>query len=116
MRTHFHTLVSTPFALAALLLALAVPGLPGVAAAQAPASAPAAKPAAAAPASLDAILRQDATYDGGIESSDLWKLRDYVQATRTIRRGGRSAKPSCSPSSRARRPRRRRWRRPSTFA
>ena len=36
-------------------------------------------PAAAAP-SLDAILKQVATYDGGIASDALWKLRDYVYA------------------------------------
>jgi len=31
-------------------------------------------------ASLDDILRQVATYDGGIDSAALWKLRDYVYA------------------------------------
>jgi hypothetical protein len=36
----------------------------------------------AAPGSLDAILRQVSTYDGGITSDALWKLRDYVYARR----------------------------------
>ncbi|MFO7695029.1 MAG: HEAT repeat domain-containing protein [Vicinamibacterales bacterium] len=36
----------------------------------------------AAPASLDAILAQVASYDGGIASDALWKLRDYVYARR----------------------------------
>ncbi len=30
--------------------------------------------------SLDAILKEVATYDGGIESAAMWKLRDYVYA------------------------------------
>jgi HEAT repeat protein len=34
----------------------------------------------AAPASLDAILKQVATYDGGIASDALWQMRDYVFA------------------------------------
>jgi HEAT repeat protein len=33
-----------------------------------------------AAASLDDILKQVATYDGGIDSAALWKLRDYVYA------------------------------------
>ena len=32
------------------------------------------------PSSLDQILKDVATYDGGIESEALWKLRDYVYA------------------------------------
>ena len=32
------------------------------------------------PSSLDQILKDVATYDGGIESDALWKLRDYVYA------------------------------------
>ena len=44
------------------------------------ASAQTAKPAA--PPSLDAILVQVASYDGGITSDALWKLRDYVNARR----------------------------------
>jgi hypothetical protein len=44
------------------------------------ASAQTAKPAAAP--SLDAILVQVASYDGGIASDALWKLRDYVYARR----------------------------------
>ena len=36
----------------------------------------------AAPESLDAILTQVSTYDGGITSDALWKLRDYVNARR----------------------------------
>jgi hypothetical protein len=34
----------------------------------------------APPASLDAILKQVATYDGGIASDAVWQLRDHVQA------------------------------------
>ena len=34
----------------------------------------------ATPASLDAILKQVAAYDGGIKSDALWQLRDYVYA------------------------------------
>jgi HEAT repeat protein len=34
----------------------------------------------AAAASLDDILRQVATYDGGMDSAAIWKLRDYVDA------------------------------------
>jgi HEAT repeat protein len=61
----------------ALLFAGAVP----VRAQAAPATPPAATPAAqAAPASLDAILKQVALYDGGIESAAMWQLRDYVYA------------------------------------
>ena len=37
-------------------------------------------PAPVAPGSLDAILKQVSTYDGGISSDALWKLRDYVYA------------------------------------
>jgi len=36
--------------------------------------------ATAGPASLDTILKQVATYDGGIESTGIWALRDYVYA------------------------------------
>jgi HEAT repeat protein len=39
---------------------------------------PAQTPAAAA--SLDDILKQVATYDGGMDSAAIWKLRDYVYA------------------------------------
>jgi HEAT repeat protein len=35
---------------------------------------------AASPASLDAILKEIASYDGGIDSAPFWKLRDYVYA------------------------------------
>jgi len=35
---------------------------------------------AASSPSLDAILKEISTYDGGIESAAFWKLRDYVQA------------------------------------
>jgi hypothetical protein len=52
-----------------LALTLAVTLAAGTAAAQAP-----------PPASLDAILRQVATYDGGIASDALWQLREYVYA------------------------------------
>ncbi|RPJ83793.1 MAG: hypothetical protein EHM13_06620, partial [Acidobacteria bacterium] len=33
-------------------------------------------------ASLDQILMEVASYDGGIDSAALWKLRDYVRARR----------------------------------
>jgi len=49
-------------------------------AAAAAAVAQTAKPAA--PPSLDAILVQVATYDGGIKSDALWTLHDYVNARR----------------------------------
>jgi len=35
---------------------------------------------AAAAASLDQILKELSTYDGGIESAPFWKLRDYIYA------------------------------------
>ncbi len=38
------------------------------------------QPAASAATSLDAILKDVARYDGGIDSGALWKLRDYVNA------------------------------------
>jgi hypothetical protein len=44
--------------------------------AQAPALAP------ASPATLDQILKELSTWDGGIESAPVWKLRDYVRARR----------------------------------
>ena len=49
-----------------------------IACAAASAGAQAAPPAPAA--SLDAILKQVATYDGGIASDALWQMRDYVYA------------------------------------
>jgi HEAT repeat protein len=52
------------------LLLLAAPA----ANAQAPAQ------ASPAPASLDAILKQVSTFDGGIESASVWSLREYVYA------------------------------------
>ena len=36
--------------------------------------------APARPASLDEVLKALSTYDGGIESAAVWKLRDYVEA------------------------------------
>ena len=39
-------------------------------------------PAPASPATLDQILKEVSTWDGGIESAALWKLRDYVRARR----------------------------------
>ena len=70
---------SLAIAAAGLVLALSAP----VVFAQTPPKAPAQSAAAAAPgapASLDAILKQVALYDGGIESAALWQLRDYVYA------------------------------------
>ena len=58
-----------------LALAGAAPSALAQTAAKAPAPA-----AAAVPASLDAILKQVALYDGGIESAAVWQLRDYVYA------------------------------------
>ena len=57
--------------------------------AQTAAKAPAPPSAAAAPASLDAILKQVALYDGGIESAAVWQVRDYVNA-RSDDRAGRA--------------------------
>jgi HEAT repeat protein len=42
--------------------------------------APARAETPARPASLDEILKEVSSYNGGIESSALWKLRDYVYA------------------------------------
>jgi HEAT repeat protein len=76
--------------LAGLALAAAAPA--ALAQALAPAPGIAAAPAApAVPASLDAILRQVALYDGGIESAALWQLRDYVYA----RRGDAAGRAEC---------------------
>jgi HEAT repeat protein len=63
---------SRPFlACSIVVMALALMGgSAGVSLAQPPAAA----------ASLDDILKQVATYDGGIDSAALWKLRDYVYA------------------------------------
>jgi len=44
-------------------------------------------------ASLDQILKEISTYDGGIESQALWKLRDYVQA----RKDDLKARAECEP-------------------
>jgi HEAT repeat protein len=55
---------------AALLVVLAPLAGGGLARAQAPARS----------ASLDEILKEISSYDGGIDSAPLWKLRDYVQA------------------------------------
>ena len=70
MTTRRHTAVRSflAFGLGMLLFA----GSTAVAHAQSP------SPASAA--SLDAILKQVATYDGGIDSDAVWKLRDYVYA------------------------------------
>jgi HEAT repeat protein len=65
------------FTIACLALATAAPFAFAQTAAKAPAPA-----AAQAPASLDAILKQVALYDGGIESAAVWQLRDYVHARR----------------------------------
>jgi HEAT repeat protein len=64
--------------IACLALAVAAPFALAQKAAQPPAPA-----AAAAPASIDAILKQLALYDGGIESAAVWQLRDYVYARRS---------------------------------
>ena len=65
----------------ALLLALAaIAWLSLAAGAQTPAQAPTQAQAAAAAMSLDDILAAVSSYDGGIDSGALWKLRDYVHA------------------------------------
>ena len=84
--------VATAIAIAILAVAVAAPvafaQTPALAQAPGTAAAPA---ASAAPASLDAILRQVALYDGGIESAALWQLRDYVYA----RRGDAAGRAEC---------------------
>ena len=74
MTTRRH--IASPSLLAVTIAWLAIAGAVPSAIAQPPA--PVA--AAAAPASLDAILKQVALYDGGIESAAVWQLRDYVYA------------------------------------
>jgi hypothetical protein len=63
-----------PVAVAAAVLALTF----SLAAATGPA------PAAQAPASLTAILKELAVWDGGIDSAALWKLRDAVWAAKDV--------------------------------
>ena len=53
---------------------------PGTVSAQAPVGATERGQASASASSLDQILEQLSTYDGGIESDAAWKLRDYVYA------------------------------------
>ena len=73
--------IASPSLLAVTIAWLAIVGAAPSALAQTAAKAPA--PAAAAtPASMDAILKQLALYDGGIESAAVWQLRDYVYARR----------------------------------
>ncbi len=77
MTTPRHIANLSILALAILGLALAAAVQPALA--QAPPKGP--TPAAgASPASLDAILKELAQYDGGIESAAVWQLRDYVNA------------------------------------
>jgi len=52
----------------------------------------------APPASLDAILKQVATYDGGIASDALWQLRGTSTIGRTMPQAAPSARRSSSPS------------------
>ncbi len=54
----------------ALLVVLASLSGGGLARAQSPAP----------PPSLDEILKEISSYNGGIDSAPYWKLRDYVQA------------------------------------
>jgi HEAT repeat protein len=72
--------IASPSILALAVACLALAGAPS-ALAQTAATTPA-PAAAAAPVSLDAILKQLALYDGGIESDAAWHLRDYVYARR----------------------------------
>jgi HEAT repeat protein len=68
---------------ACILLAAAVAAVPAAVRAQAPAAKPAATaPAPVVAATLDTILKELASWDGGIESAAFWKLRDYVRAHR----------------------------------
>lgn len=76
MTTSRHTSTRSLLALGIGVLVLAGPVRPAFA----QATAPAASGAPATSASLDAILKQVALYDGGIESAALWQLRDYVRA------------------------------------
>jgi HEAT repeat protein len=69
--------IASPSLLAVAIACLAIAGASASPLAQTVAKAPA---PAAAPASLDAILKQLAVYDGGIESAAVWQLRDYVHA------------------------------------
>ena len=77
MSTRRH--IASPSLLAVAIAWVAIAGAIPSAVAQTAAKAPA-PAAAAAPASLDAILKQVALYDGGIESAAVWQLRDYVYA------------------------------------
>ncbi len=66
--------LSLALGLAISSIALAGPQAPG------PQAAAAAQTAAAAPATLDGILKELATWDGGIESGAVWKLRAWIEA------------------------------------
>ena len=81
MNTRRHTAIPSRTVFVLSCLALAALAAPAVtpAGAQAPAQPPTSA-ASTAPASLDAILKQVALYDGGIESAAMWQLRDYVYA------------------------------------
>jgi HEAT repeat protein len=70
MTTPRQTRSSFPLLFGALAFAVATIAGGGHAQAQTPASSP----------TLDQILKDVATYDGGIDSAALWKLRDYVYA------------------------------------
>jgi HEAT repeat protein len=74
--------IANPSLMAVTLACLALAGAVPSALAQTAAKAPVPPAAAAAPASLDAILKQVALYDGGVESAAVWQLRDYVNARR----------------------------------
>jgi HEAT repeat protein len=77
MTTRRH--IARPSLVASAIAWLALAGAAQSALAQTPGKSPA-PAAAAAPVSLDAILKQVALYDGGIESAAAWQLRDYVYA------------------------------------
>lgn len=73
----------TPSRLTVAALALLLAGLSGVGpAVRAQSAARPATPAPVPSAGLDGILKALATYDGGIDSTASWQLRDYVSARR----------------------------------
>jgi len=80
MQSHLMTQARSRIASAIVLFALAVPG-PAALVLVAQSSQPPARAAAPArPASLDEILKEISTFNGGIDSAAFWKLRDYVYA------------------------------------
>ena len=67
-------------------------------------------------ASLDAILADFSTWDGGIKSEAIWELRDYVRAHRDEAAGRAECEAKLVAFLTGRRRRRARWRRPASCA